>query len=136
MTPVPRFADVRYESLTTQEDVLQRVSALLGRANTRQVWLMFLDDQGRQLPLIMPSYAPPTPRSDAHDQLARFFRAITDEAEAATLIVTYERRGKAQVTDADRLWLDTLTAACRRAEVDFIGPFLCHSAGVVATGDD
>jgi hypothetical protein len=50
---IPHSADAPL--LLTDADVLARVQALVGRAITdRQLWIMFVDGDNRQAPVVMP----------------------------------------------------------------------------------
>jgi hypothetical protein len=127
---IPNYDDSYEIELTSDADLLDRVSALLQRANTRQVWLMFLDDEHRQLPLLMPSYVPRVPGERETARLGGFFRELSTEVGATTIVPTYERRGRADLTDTDQVWLQTLHNACVESSLGFRGPLLCHSTGV------
>ena len=48
------YESTRTEPLLTDAAIESRADALVGRACRRQLWLMFLDDDGLQLPLIIP----------------------------------------------------------------------------------
>ena len=50
----PPYDDTRDIPLTTDSDIEERVGELLGTANQRQMWLIPLDEQDRQLPLLIP----------------------------------------------------------------------------------
>ncbi len=127
---IPTFDSVRDIPLATDEEVAERLSLILATAIRRQIWLMFLDGEGQQLPVLIPSYVPARPRPREERGMARFMKHTTDEVGAASVIVTFERRAGADLTDADRVWLRSLRASCEHAEVDFRGPFLCHREGV------
>lgn len=111
-------------------DVLERVQALLGRGHRRQLWLMFVDDRHRQLPLLMPSDIPPLPREHDEHSLADFIDSLVAMVDAHAVIVTLERRGDDAITDVDRRWLRLVREACRLAEVPLRGPLLAHGRGV------
>jgi hypothetical protein len=40
--------------LTTDEEVLARVRTVVGAARTRQLWILFVDGDGRQSPVVVP----------------------------------------------------------------------------------
>lgn len=130
MTSIPNFYDVRDTALTSDDDVRGRVELLIEKATTRQVWLMFLDEQSRQLPMLMPTYVPVRPGEGDGPRLGEFFASLVDEIEATTVIVVFERRGREAITPGDARWLRTLRDACLHAEVSFRGPLLCHDKGV------
>ena len=130
MATVPKFHDVHDIPLITDADVLDRVAALIQHAIRRQVWLMFLDEDSRQLPVLMPSYVPRTPRPGDGARLGEFFRLMAGDCDASTVVLTLERRGRADLSEADRKWLRMLREACLLAEIQFRGPLLCHNDGV------
>ena len=130
------FDSVRDIPLDTDADVVQRLEAVLEGAMRRQVWLMFLDENGHQLPVLYPSYLTQKPRKRDAAALGHFIRVLCDELEAEAVIVTYERRGRTDLTEPDRVWLRCLRDACHAADVPFRGPFLLHSGGVVAVPPD
>jgi hypothetical protein len=127
---IPTFDSVRDVPLTTDEEVAARLGLILATAIRRQIWFMFLDDDGQQLPVIIPSYVPARPRPREERGMARFLKHAADEVGAATVIVTFERRAGTDLTDADRVWLRSLRSSCEQAGVAFRGPFLCHREGV------
>jgi hypothetical protein len=127
---IPKFDDVRDERLTTDEDVLQRVAALLQRAVRWQLWLMFLDDESRQLPVIMPSYVPRSPSDGHRAHFSSFVGVLTEDVEADAIVIVYERRGTDELRDADRRWLRFIATACADAAVALRGPLLLHDGGV------
>jgi hypothetical protein len=127
---IPKFDDVRDERLSNDEDVLQRVSALLQRAVRRQLWLMFLDEESRQLPVIMPSYVPRSPSEGHRAHFASFVGILTEDVEADSAVIVYERRGSDELRAADRRWLRFIATACAEAAVPLRGPLLLHDDGV------
>jgi len=127
---IPRYDDVRFDPLRTDEEVLERASLLLGHALRRQLWLMFLDEDERQLPVLMPSYLPRRPRAEHRDNLGRLFGVLCEDADADSLIVAYERRGPAELTDADRAWLATVHTGCADAAIPLRALLLVHDGGV------
>ena len=127
---IPKFDDVRDDRLVTDEQVLQRVASLLERAVRRQLWLLFLDEQQRQLPVIMPSYVPRSPDDGELERFAGFLGVLFEDVDAEALIVVYERRGRDELSEPDRRWLRFVDAACRAAAVPVRGPLLLHDRGV------
>jgi len=116
--------------LTTDDDVLERVRALVGHAMRRQFWLMFLDDEQRQLPILMPTDLPRRPRrGDAH-RFGEFLSDLVEVVGASSVIVTYERRAGDELSDSDLEWLRMARKGCRLAGVPLRGPLLAHRRGV------
>jgi hypothetical protein len=130
MPTPPRFEDVRDDRLTSDEHILTRVSALLDRAVRRQLWLMFLDDEGRQLPAIMPSYIARRPPVTDRDPFGSFLGVLAEDLEAAQVIVIYERRGSGELKPADVEWLRFIRRACDERGVNVRGPLLLSDEGV------
>lgn len=133
---IPNYDLSRTTNLTTDEHIVERLNSLLDGAIVRQVWLMFLDENDVQLPVIMPCYLPSKPDPDASRHFAKTLREFCDEVDAATAVITFERPGSRTVTARDRAWLRTLRAGCVAAQHPFRGPYLCHDGGVVSVPPD
>jgi hypothetical protein len=133
---IPRFDDVRDAPLVTDEEVLHRAELLLGRAIRRQLWLMFLDEHDRQLPLLMPTYVPRRPGPGHRDNYARVLGVLFEDAEADSMVVAYERRGGDALLAADRAWLALVREACEQAAIPLRGPLLVHDGGIRWIGAD
>jgi hypothetical protein len=132
MTDTLAFDDVSAVALESDADVLARVNALVRNAIKRQVWLMFLDADRRQLPVLLPTEIPASPGEEDSELIGSFLRTMMSDVDAATAVITLERPGTADLTDSDRAWLETLRRAADVAGVDVVGPFLCHRRGVRA----
>jgi len=123
-------------TLLTDADVLGRVSSLVGRACVdRQLWIMFVDGDGRQTPVVMPVADMP------HRPLPHLLNGLTEvlrrlRADLATdlgpgsVILTVERRGRERASALDREWAAALVRTCRKAEIGLRGVFLSSDAGV------
>jgi hypothetical protein len=122
--------------LLTDADVLQRVEQLIGRATVaRQLWVMFVDGDGKQAPVIMPiSDLPLRPESRVIDNLAAVLAGMCDdlttEVGSGTVILTLERIGRDAVLPVDRQWAAALQEACDRAGAALRGMYLSTSGGV------
>jgi len=122
--------------LHTDADVLLRVQQLVGPAiAARQLWVMFVDGDGRQAPVVMP--IPDVPlRPDARtvDDLAAVLATVlADLATAAgegSAVLTLERVGRDAVLPGDRQWAAALQTACARAGAALRGLYLSTSGGV------
>lgn len=115
--------------LRTDEEVLARVGTLVGTACTHQLWIMFVDGDGRQSPVIVPLADVPQLAG-----LARVLRGLhgelsTDRGPGA-VIVTRERTGDDTVLDADRAWAAALADVCRAAGVALRATLLSTPGGV------
>jgi hypothetical protein len=115
--------------LTTDEEVLARVRLLVGAAHTSQLWIMFLDGDGKQSPVVVPIADIPRPAA-----LARVLRGLRDELTTdhgpGAVIVTRERPGDDTVLDADREWGAALAEVCRTAGVALRATLLSTPGGV------
>jgi hypothetical protein len=131
MTPSP----VDLPPLRTDEEVFDRVRELVGAACTHQLWIMFVDGDGRQLPVIVPiADVPRHPDHRGFAGLARVLRGlrgelVTDRGPGA-VIVTRERTGDDAVLAADREWAAALAEVCRTAGVALRATFLSTPGGV------
>jgi len=126
----PRYRDVRDDVLDTDDMLLERARSLLQGGVRRQLWLMFLDDQQRQLPLLLPVDIPRRPGARESTGFGRFVGEIVDDVDAASVVVTLERRGSGLVSKADAEWLRLARDSCAAAGVPMRGPMLCHTGGV------
>ena len=136
MTPQP-YEDVREIPLTTDDQVLTRVADLIQHAIRRQVWLMFLDEEQRQLPLLMPSYVPRHPEPDAVGPFGEFLGHLFEEVDASSMVIIFERIGSDTLSESDREWFRLIHAACQAENIPLRGPILAHDGGVrwIATED-
>ncbi|PZQ89810.1 MAG: hypothetical protein DI534_08495 [Leifsonia xyli] len=127
---IPRFDEVHDAPLVTDEQVLERATLLLDCAIRRQLWLMFLDADDRQLPLLMPCEVPRRPAPQHLANYARVLGDIAEEFEAAAIVAAYERCGGDALSDTDRAWLRLVRDACGVAVLPLRGPLLVHDDGV------
>ena len=126
----PNYEDTHEHPLITDEDVLEHVTLLVRNALRRQLWLMFLDGEDRQLPVLMPTDVPANPKTTDATNLARFIRGVNDELEATSIVVSLERRGSDEISNDDRAWFRLVRDACAMAELRLRGPLLVHTRGV------
>jgi hypothetical protein len=131
---IPDSADAPL--LLTDADVLARVRSLVGRACTdRQLWIMWVNGDGRQAPVVMPvSAMPHHPPGGLLDGLATVLRGLHDDLTTdlgpGSVILTLERRGPSATHPQDRAWAEALVRTCHTAEVGLRGVFLSSDAGV------
>jgi len=130
MTPIDRRqADL--EPLTTDALIEQRVESLIGKAQNRQIWLLFLDQNQVQSPLVLPvSDVPVAPAPDDLDNWCELIRGTTQAVDAGDVIVVIERYAPDRLTDADRGWARMLSDGCRVAGVTLRAVVLSHRHGV------
>jgi hypothetical protein len=130
MTPIDRQqADL--EPLTTDALIEQRVDSLIGRAQNRQIWLLFLDQNHVQSPLVLPiSDVPVSPSPDDLDNWCELIRGTTEAVDAADVVVVLERYASERLTDADKGWARLVRDGCRVAGVTLRAVALSHRRGV------
>ncbi|WP_411700851.1 hypothetical protein [Conyzicola sp.] len=119
------------EPLTTDALIESRVESLIGRAQNRQIWLLFLDRNDVQSPLVLPvSDIPVAPPDDDLDNWSELLRGTTAAVDSADVIVVVERYATERLTDADRAWARMLRDGCRVAGVTLRAVVLSHRNGV------
>lgn len=117
--------------IVTDAEVEERVSRLVGHAVRRQLWLLFLDSSGVQLPTLIPIEDYPTgPDASFAAALAQSIRHVMSETDAAQLVLVWERCLGADPVSADRAWAKALAAACVDANVMVRAQLISHRKGV------
>ncbi len=129
MASIPKYLDT-HEVPLVDDDLRERIESLLGTANSRQVWLMFLDANDCQLPTLMPTYVPEQPEPDDVEWLEQMVRAVAEGIPATTVVTVLERSGASELTAGDCSWLRLLSAASGGSGLRSRGPLLCHDGGV------
>jgi len=128
--PRPRFDDIADLPLTTDEAVLGRVDGLLVEgALRRQLWLLLLDEDDRQLPVLMPCDVPARPAGLHTVGFRRMVGMLADEFAVSSIVVVLERPGPPRLSPGDRAWCALVDDACRAAGMRLRGPLLCHDGG-------
>lgn len=127
----PLSSDLDLLPLTTPALIEERVGSLIGRASRRQLWFLFLDEDSRQLPLLVPmdDYPVAPDRGDTA-RFAGFLSQVAMMADATAVIVVLERYSDQVLTTTDRAWVTTLAAAAAASELQLRGMLLSHSGGV------
>jgi hypothetical protein len=117
--------------VTTSHEARERVADLVGRANQRQLWLMILDANGRQLSqLIVIGGIPAHPQpGSAAPAAARLNRILTEDAPGGSVILTLERPGTAALTAADQTWAHELSRSFGKV-MAITGMFVAHDDGI------
>jgi len=124
MTPAARTS---LAPLTTDELIRERVVDLVGKAIRRQLWLMFVDENDVQLPLLVPvSDLPSTPPIE----ISSLITGTADAVDARGIIVVLERYGDETLTPADRAWARHIHLACADGSARLRGILLSHAHGV------
>ena len=121
--------------LTTDEDVLARVRTVVGAARTRQLWILFVDGDGRQSPVVVPiADVPHRPEPRGLAGITRVLHGLRGELVTergpGAVIVARERTGGDTALDADREWAAALAQACRTAGVALRATVLSTPGGV------
>ncbi len=130
MASIPKYLDTHEVSLADDDDLRERIESLLGTANSRQVWLMFLDATDCQLPTLMPTYVPKQPEPDDVEWLEQMVSTVADGIGAATVVMVFERSGPSELSASDCSWLRLLSAASTGSGIGSRAPLLCHDGGV------
>ena len=121
--------------LRSDDDGLSRVRDLVGAASAdRTIWLMFIDGDGWQNPVLMPIdgvSAAPDPRllSGLTEILCGIGGDLATD-RAGSVIFTCERLGPDEVLADDLAWADALRGACRSSGIEVRGVFLSTRSGV------
>lgn len=104
---------------------------LVGHAIRHQLWLMLLDINGRQVPLLIPVDGipiRPEPGSVA-PIAARFTEVLAEHAPGGSVILTLERPGDARLTAPDQAWAVELAASFGKV-MRITGMFVAYDDGV------
>ena len=119
------------EPLVTDELIERRVRAIVGRACRRQVWMLFLDEDDVQVPLILPMADYPASPGDGNAAIfAERVKDIVEVAGAEQVIFVWERYAGEQLSPVDIDWARHLHEACRAEGVPVRAQLLSHRRGV------
>jgi len=120
--PLPHADDLPSLPIRTDDEVLERVRAIVGQGVRRQLWFLLLDERDCQLPVVIPMDIPPRPRPapgegivDAATAIAEFLDLLLETAQAAKVVIVYERPGPAELRPADLAWLAHIAEVDARA---------------------
>ncbi|PRY69669.1 hypothetical protein B0I08_102346 [Glaciihabitans tibetensis] len=129
MTTTPSYDSL--VPLRTDFLIEQRVRDLIGRANLRQLWLLFLDEQQVQLPLLLPiDGLPSRPTEDGTARVVDNVVRLMEELGAAGLVVVWERYGPAHLSEGDTEWVRCFASACGAVRLPLRAMLLSHRHGV------
>ena len=109
--------------LRTDDDVARRVADLIGcAAGGDKLWLLFVDGDDRQTPVVMPvEGASGPPDREMVMALGNVLEGVLpDLATAAgvgSVVFVRERLGPDFVLPADRAWAEALATMCREREI-------------------
>jgi hypothetical protein len=117
--------------LTSDSQIEARVTTLIGAAHMRQLWLLFLDADDCQLPLVIPiGGLPQSPERKHTRAVMRSVVELMHEMGAVGLVIILERNGPARISPNDSTWARQLANACRAAGVTPRAFLLSHRNGV------
>lgn len=125
------YEQSRLQPLDSDLEVERRVDTLIGRAHQRQLWLLFLDEERVQLPLLIPVEHLPSELPEAGG--SSFALAIHDTARtvgAASVVIVLEELHGPEITARDRAWAKAIHEACEAEGVPVRGILLSHRGGV------
>jgi len=124
--------------LHSDHELHDRVARLVGAALRPQLWLLFLDDADRQLPLLVPVEGIPAhPELDAVAGMARIITQLAQSAGAAAVVAVLERPGGDHPDRGVRAWGVVLVDAAADAGIPLRALLLAHDRGVrMLTVDD
>ena len=123
--------------LRSDAEVLERVRQLIGTAShPRQLWVMWLDGDGRQAPVVVPiSDVPPDADAEMLRGLGEVLNGLRSElhtdAGDGSVIFALERIGEDLTLAMDRRWAAALRDICDQVGVAVRGVFLSTDSRVV-----
>ena len=124
------FSPATAPPLRTDDDVVRRVAALVGRATRDDtLWLLFVDGDDRQAPVVMPIEEMPGSPDDEivtalGDVIAGFLPDLATCTGAGSVVFVRERLGPDDMLPADRAWAEALVTMCRKREIRMRGVHL------------
>jgi hypothetical protein len=123
--------------LRTDSDIQKRVEQLIGRANVRQLWLLFLDDLDTQLPLLIPiGGLPPYPLDGQTADVLDHVREVMGDVGASSIVVVHERYASSTLSGPDIAWAQSLREGCAGTGITLRAQLLSHRSGVRWIADD
>ncbi|MFC6706741.1 hypothetical protein [Flexivirga alba] len=111
MTTSPERKPIR-----TEHDLFERWEDLMGSGGfgLRSLWLIFLDEEGRQSDLIVPiDDIPMLPDPRDVGAITDLIARIREEVGVAEVPMLISRPGPSEMTEGDRRWAAALTVALR-----------------------
>jgi hypothetical protein len=126
----PSYDETRFSPLLTDSAIQGRVELLVGRASSRQLWLLFLDDENVQLPLLIPiDGLPAVPTDGQTAEVLDRVRQVMDDIGAAEVIVVLERYAAEALSDADLRWARSIRDGCEACGIPLRAQLLSHRSG-------
>ncbi|WP_210505479.1 hypothetical protein [Naasia sp. SYSU D00057] len=124
---MPTADELSNVPLITAADIENRVAGLIGKAIIRKLWLLPLDAERKQIPLLMPIDGIPE-KAPTDGSLGPFLKAVC-AAPAREVVGVLERLGDPRLSADDRGWLRFLAAGLIEAGLGSAGMVLSHSTG-------
>ncbi|GAA3600762.1 hypothetical protein [Agrococcus terreus] len=119
-------ADVR---LLDDAALLARARDLIGSGLVRRLWLLLLDDDGRQLPLLPQlDGIPVSPDGQATMTIRSMLGTLAEVGSQA--VVVLERPGAPSASPDDLAWGDAIRRGARGIDLRLRGVLLAHGRGV------
>ena len=123
--------------LSSDRDIEHRVADLIGRANSRQLWLLFLDEGDVQLPILIPIEGLPfEPTDEQAGQVISRVGELMDEIGATSVITVLERYGSPALSLHDAAWARSLRRGFDDRGIVLRAQLLSHRTGVRLIIDD
>ena len=135
MKTPPPYEETIHHPLTTRGEILERVDDLVGTAVARQLWLLFVDEDDVQLPILVPLDHIPVRPSDRERRSIEFLiDSVCAECDwagtpVAGVIVVHERYASPQLQNADREWARTVRDVVVDSGLAFRAAAISHSSG-------
>ncbi len=127
----PDYDETQLQPLRTDAEIERRVDELIGRANSRRLWLLFLDASDVQLPVLIPlDDLPAQPTTEQAIRVLEVVRELMGEIDAAAVITVLERYGPIGLTPQDAAWNAALRNAAREQGIALRAQLLSHRSGV------
>lgn len=127
----PSYSDMQTLPLSSELAIRERVTALIGRAARRQLWLLFVDGDDVQLPLMIPiENHPSRPDGESVSRLAAALSDVSETSDAHGLIAVLERYGSAELTRSDLAWANAMHEASATSPLTMRAILLSHARGV------
>jgi hypothetical protein len=127
MTRIPSPHDA--PPLLTDDDVRHRVETLIAPALRHgTLWLLFVDGDRRQAPVVMPIDEMPDLPDNLVTGLGSVLEGVLPDMATAggpgSVVFVRERLGPDEVLPADRVWAEVLTTMCRARRIVQRGVYL------------
>ena len=132
----PHYDDLRAVPLPNDRELIPHLQVMIEQALRRQVWIMFLDEQSRPLPIVIPIDVAAEAREGDATALIASLSCLLLDFEGASLVITLERPGPMETMDRDSRWLRSLREACVGSGRAFRGPYLMLGDRIVQVPPD